>query len=48
MPGDLVTQIPQRAFEIEGGVPRLELVGDEGSVPASIRDSLTNRTTLPA
>lgn len=41
-------RVLRRAFEIEGGVPRIELVDPEGSVPGSVRDGLASAVALPA
>jgi uncharacterized protein (DUF362 family) len=40
-------RVLRRAFEFGGGVPRLELVGTEGSVPSPLRERLASAVALP-
>jgi uncharacterized protein (DUF362 family) len=37
-----------RAFEISGGVPRVDLIATDGSVPRSLREQLVAAVSLPA
>ena len=38
----------RRAFEVFGGVPKVELVNGDGAVPGELRDRLTAAVTLPS
>jgi hypothetical protein len=38
----------RRAFELAGGVPRVELADADGSCPPDLRESLDKELTLPA
>jgi len=41
-------RVLRRAFQNSGGVPRIDLVSEGGSVPAELQDELRAKVTLTA
>jgi uncharacterized protein (DUF362 family) len=41
-------RVLRRAFELDGGVPRVQLIAADGSLPAPLEETLRSRLLLPA
>ncbi len=41
-------RVLRRAFELDGGVPRVQLIAADDSLPAPLEETLRTRLLLPA